>query len=167
MVEAGRAREDASRALADALGEQRLRIVASDAEHAPESAVITDDRLRLVFTCCHPALPLEGRVALTCKVVAGLSTDAVARAFLVSEATMGQRLLRARRKIAHAGIGYQVPSAEMLPGRLDGVLGVVHLVFTTGWRPRADDAWPRRRSGWGDSWWTCCRSMTSPGPCWR
>jgi RNA polymerase sigma-70 factor (ECF subfamily) len=110
------------------------------ARHPPEPAPATDDRLRLVFTCCHPALPLEGRVALTCKVVAGLPTEAVARAFLVSEATMGQRLLRAKRKIAHAAIGYQVPSAEMLPGRLDSVLAVVYLVFTTGWAARADDA---------------------------
>jgi RNA polymerase sigma-70 factor, ECF subfamily len=111
----------------------------SPPDPAPPSAV-TDDRLRLVFTCCHPALPLEGRVALTCKVVAGLSTGAVARGFLVSEATMSQRLLRAKRKIAHAGIGYQVPSAEMLPSRLDAVLAVVYLVFTTGWAARDDDA---------------------------
>jgi len=106
----------------------------------PQPSAVADDRLRLVFTCCHPALPLDGRVALTCKVVAGLSTAAVARAFLVPEATMSQRLLRAKRKIAHAGIGYQVPSADLLPGRLDAVLAVVYLVFTTGWAARSDDA---------------------------
>ena len=83
---------------------------------------------------------MEGRVALTCKVVAGLSTDAVARAFLTTEATMGQRLLRAKRKIAHAGIGFRVPDADVLPERLDGVLAVVYLVFTTGWSARDDDA---------------------------
>ncbi|HEX5562299.1 MAG TPA: sigma-70 family RNA polymerase sigma factor [Nocardioidaceae bacterium] len=113
--------------------------LASTEQPTPAGAV-SDDRLRLVFTCCHPALPLEGRVALTCKVVAGLSTEAVARAFLVSEATMSQRLLRAKQKIAHAGIGYTVPTADMLPGRVDGVLAVVYLVFTTGWAARADDA---------------------------
>jgi RNA polymerase sigma-70 factor, ECF subfamily len=122
------------------LAEVALMDELSRSSDPPGPASITDDRLRLVFTCCHPALPIEGRVALTCKVVAGLSTDAVARAFLVSEATMGQRLLRAKRKIAHAGIGYQVPSAEMLPGRLDGVLAVVYLIFTTGWAAGADEA---------------------------
>jgi RNA polymerase sigma-70 factor, ECF subfamily len=111
-----------------------------DSPDPPPPSLVADDRLRLVFTCCHPALPLDGRVALTCKVVAGLSTAAVARAFLVPEATMSQRLLRAKRKIAHAGIGYQVPSADLLPGRLDAVLAVVYLVFTTGWAARSDDA---------------------------
>src|SRR4051812_6877729 len=111
-----------------------------EAPDPPQPSAVADDRLRLVFTCCHPALPLDGRVALTCKVVAGLSTAAVARAFLVPEATMSQRLLRAKRKIAHAGIGYQVPSADLLPGRLDAVLAVVYLVFTTGWAARSDDA---------------------------
>jgi RNA polymerase sigma-70 factor (ECF subfamily) len=97
-----------------------------------------DDRLRLIFTCCHPALPLQARVALTLKVVCGLSTDAVARAFLTSEATMSQRLLRAKQKIAHAGIPYRVPSQDMLPERLDGVLAVIYLVFTEGWGGDAD-----------------------------
>jgi RNA polymerase sigma-70 factor (ECF subfamily) len=106
---------------------------------SPVPTAWDDDRLRLVFTCCHPALPLEGRVALTCKVVAGLSTAAVARAFLVPEATMGQRLLRAKRKIAHAGIPYRVPAPEQVAERLDGVLAVVYLVFTTGWAAADDD----------------------------
>jgi RNA polymerase sigma-70 factor, ECF subfamily len=104
-----------------------------DRQSAPDPPSPSDDRLRLVFTCCHPALPLEARVALTLKVVAGLSTAAIGRAFLTSEATMGQRLLRAKRKIANAGIPYRVPSADVLPERLDGVLAVVYLVFTEGY----------------------------------
>jgi RNA polymerase sigma-70 factor (ECF subfamily) len=122
------------------LAEVALMEELAGAEHPPAPGAVADDRLRLVFTCCHPALPLEGRVALTCKVVAGLPTATVARAFLVTEATMSQRLLRAKRKIAHARIGYSVPSAEMLAGRLEGVLAVVYLVFTAGWGARADDA---------------------------
>ena len=101
---------------------------------------LADDRLRLVFTCCHPALPIETRVALTLKVVSSLSTAAIARAFLTSEATMVQRLLRAKRKIANAGIPYRVPTAELLPERLDGVLAVIYLVFTEGYAAAADDA---------------------------
>jgi RNA polymerase sigma-70 factor, ECF subfamily len=99
-----------------------------------------DDRLRLIFTCCHPALPLQARVALTLKVVCGLSTEAVARVFLTSAAAMSRRLLRAKERIAHAGIPYRVPSQDMLPERLDGVLAVVYLVFTEGWNASADRA---------------------------
>jgi RNA polymerase sigma-70 factor (ECF subfamily) len=98
-----------------------------------------DDRLRLIFTCAHPALALEARVALTLKVVAGLSTEAVARAFLTTEATMSQRLLRAKRRIAHAGIPYRVPDAAALPERLDGVLATVYLIFTSGYARSATD----------------------------
>jgi len=114
-------------------------VAAMDGPDDEPGSAWDDDRLRLVFTCCHPAIPLEGRVALTCKVVAGLSTAAVARAFLVSEATMGQRLLRAKQKIAHAGIPYRVPGPENVDERLDGVLAVVYLVFTTGWAAADDD----------------------------
>ncbi len=98
---------------------------------------LDDDRLRLVFTCCHPALSLESRVALTLKVVAGLSTESVARAFLTTPATMGQRLLRAKQKIANAAIPYRVPGPDLLPARLDGVLAVVYLVFTEGYAAHA------------------------------
>lgn len=92
-----------------------------------------DDRLRLVFTCAHPALPLEARVALTLRTVGGLSTAEVARAFFVSESTMSQRIVRAKAKIAHAGIPYRVPSPEALPERLDGVLAVLYLIHNEGY----------------------------------
>ena len=93
---------------------------------------IPDDRLRLICTCCHPAIPPEARVALTLRLVCGLSTADVARAFLVSEPTMAARITRAKKKIALAGIPYRVPSVEELPARLAAVVDVVHLVFTTG-----------------------------------
>jgi RNA polymerase sigma-70 factor, ECF subfamily len=102
-------------------------------EIAVDHGAVADDRLRLVFTCCHPALAMEARVALTLKVVAGLSTAEVARMFLVPEPTMGQRLLRAKKRIANAGIPYRVPEATDLAERLDGVLAVVYLVFTQGY----------------------------------
>jgi RNA polymerase sigma-70 factor (ECF subfamily) len=98
----------------------------------------SDDRLRLIFTCCHPALPLEGQVALTLKTVAGLSTVEIARAFLVSEPTMSQRLLRTRRKISNAGIPYRVPPDELLAERTSGVLAVVYLIFNEGYGQQED-----------------------------
>jgi RNA polymerase sigma-70 factor (ECF subfamily) len=93
---------------------------------------IGDDRLRLIFTCCHPALAREAQVALTLRLVCGLSTGEIAKAFLVSESTMAARVTRAKKKISAARIAYRVPAAAELPDRLDAVLTVVHLVFTTG-----------------------------------
>ncbi len=99
---------------------------------ALENPVIADDRLRLVFTCCHPALARDAQVALTLRLVCGLTTGEIAQAFLVSEATMAARVTRAKKKIAAARIPYRVPRAAELPDRLDSVLTVVHLLFTTG-----------------------------------
>jgi RNA polymerase sigma-70 factor (ECF subfamily) len=94
---------------------------------------IDDDRLRLLFTCCHPALALEAQVALTLRTMAGLTTAEIARAFLVPEATMAKRLVRAKNKIRNAGIPYRVPRGHLLPERTAGVLGVIYLLFNEGY----------------------------------
>ena len=102
-----------------------------------EESVLPDDRLRLVFTCCHPALAREAQVALTLRLVCGLTTTEIAQAFLVSEPTMAARVTRAKKKISAARIPFRVPAAAELPDRIDAVLTVVHLLFTTGHaRPR-------------------------------
>ena len=98
-----------------------------------ETDEIEDDRLRLIFTCCHPALAMEGRVALTLRTLAGLTTAEIARAFLVPEATMAKRLTRTKAKIAAAGIPYRVPPAHLLPERTAGVLAVLYLMFNEGY----------------------------------
>jgi RNA polymerase sigma-70 factor (ECF subfamily) len=109
-------------------------LVRGEVEPAPEEDdVIVDDRLRLVFTCCHPALAPEARIALTLRLICGLTTAEIARAFLVPEPTMAARITRSKKKIAAAGIPYRVPSESDLPERLDGVLTVIHLVFTAGY----------------------------------
>src|SRR5215469_1160485 len=100
---------------------------------------VSDDRLRLMFTCCHPALNLEARVALTLRTLAGLTTAEIAKAFLVPEATMAKRLTRAKHKIRDAGIPYRVPPAHLLPERTSGVLGVLYLLFNEGYAASAGD----------------------------
>ena len=106
---------------------------------------IDDDRLRLIFTCCHPALAMEARLALTLRMVGGLTLSEIARAFLVQETTMGRRITRAKAKIKVARIPYRVPSAEDLPARVGGVLAVLYLVFNEGYLASGPDTDPVRR----------------------
>ena len=126
---------------------EKHRLFARDLEEVEEPAEMEDfpdDRLRLIFTCCHPSLAPEARTALTLRSLGGLTTPEIARAFLVPEATMAQRIVRAKRKIRDAGIPYVVPEAHELPERLASVLSVLYLVFNEGYSASSGDSLVRR-----------------------
>ena len=138
-------RSSSYRAKVEELAVMAARETEPDApEPGADDSGVPDERLRLIFTCCHPALAMEARVALTLRTLTGLSTAEIAHAFLVPEATMAKRLVRAKHKIAHARIPYRIPPASALPQRVPGVLAVLYLVFNEGYAASAGDDLIRR-----------------------
>jgi RNA polymerase sigma-70 factor (ECF subfamily) len=126
----------------------KLLEVPEAVEDMVDDTVFPDERLELIFTCCHPSLATEAQVALTLRTLGGLTTAEIARAFLVPDPTMAQRLVRAKRKIAAAGIPFRVPADHLLPERIDAVLAVVYLIFNEGYGGRGDLASEAIRLGW-------------------
>ncbi|WP_307857154.1 RNA polymerase sigma factor [Pseudarthrobacter albicanus] len=142
----------ANRKAIDRLRREALRdskhkeaLVLHEDRPADPTGAVEDDRLRLIFTCCHPALAMESRVALTLRMVAGLTVPEIAHAFLVQEAAMGRRITRAKSKIKAAGIPYRLPEAGDLPARVNGVLTVLYLVFNEGYLASGEQSDPIRR----------------------
>jgi len=138
-----------------------------DSGTSEEMGPVQDDRLRLMFTCCHPALSTAAQVALTLRLLGGLSTKEVARSFLVAEPAMAQRLARAKRKIKAARIPYRVPEEHELPDRLRPVLAVVYLVYNAGLSSPAEPSLCSEGSGWHGSWRRSCPTSQRWLACWR
>ena len=126
------------------LAELARRVESAAGDEADEDPVVEDDRLRLIFTCCHPALPPDAQIAMTLREVCSLTTEEIARAFLTAPSTVAQRIVRAKNKIRHAGIPYQVPAPGELSDRLDTVLHVVYLVFNEGYSASSGESLVRQ-----------------------
>src|ERR1700694_4399558 len=140
----------------------REKVALLERSLAPVDPSEADDRLRLIFTCCHPALSQEAQIALTLRAVAGFTTAEIGAAFLVAEATMAQRIVRAKRKIVDANIPYRVPEASDLAGRLDGVLSVLYLMFNEGYLSRGAQVAMRRDLADDAQWLTSLVATLMP-----